>query len=148
MTPITGTYPFGSSLVPVVQEERSPRPIFVLGVYASAVHARWVACNGRVLVRALAVASEPAIFWDASDADTIVSRITVLAVKMKGTLDEVWTAQIAKGMKQQAVAVLRVELGRERRRGERRVLLPWVSAGSLRQLASVLRPRCSFGFAS
>ncbi len=75
--PITGTYPFGASLVPVEQAERSPRPLFVLGVYASAVHARWVACDGRVLVQALTVASEPVIFWDGSGADTIVSRITV-----------------------------------------------------------------------
>jgi hypothetical protein len=71
-TDVEGTCPFGSKLVSVVQADRSPKPIFVLDVYANAVHARWVATDGRVLVQALAVASEPAIFWNGSGADAIV----------------------------------------------------------------------------
>ncbi|XYI01458.1 hypothetical protein ACMHYB_17590 [Sorangium sp. So ce1128] len=75
----TGTYPFGSKLMPLTQEDRSPRRLFVLGVYASAVHARWLAPDGRLLVRALAVASEPVIFWDGSGAGEIIARIEVPA---------------------------------------------------------------------
>ena len=55
-----GTYPFGSPLHPVLQTDRTPRKVFVLGVYASAVHARWVSPEGKTLVTALAVASAAA----------------------------------------------------------------------------------------
>ncbi|WP_437622978.1 uracil-DNA glycosylase family protein [Sorangium sp. So ce1151] len=76
----TGTYPFGSKLRPLFQEDRSPKRLFVLGVYASAVHAKWIGLDGRVLVRALAVASEPVIFWDGSGADRVIARIDVPAL--------------------------------------------------------------------
>ena len=33
-------YPFGESVHRLVQEECSPKKVFVLGVYASAVHAK------------------------------------------------------------------------------------------------------------
>lgn len=33
-------YPFGEEVHKVVQQDRSPKKVFVLGVYASAVHAR------------------------------------------------------------------------------------------------------------
>ena len=75
----SGTYPFGSRLRQVVQQDRTPKQVFVLGVYASAVHARWTSADGRVLVRALAVASEPAIFWDGSGAAAIVSTTEAMA---------------------------------------------------------------------
>lgn len=74
---IGGTYPFGEPLQAVVQQDRKAKRIFILGVYASAVHARWLDANDRVLVRALAVASEAVIFWDGSSADEIVGRIKV-----------------------------------------------------------------------
>lgn len=74
---VSGTYPFGQPLHPVVQQDRAPKRTFVLGVYASAVHARWLDAAGKLLVRALAVASEPTIFWDGSDAARIIARITV-----------------------------------------------------------------------
>ncbi len=72
-------YPFGSKLKPVVQKDRSPKKVFVLGVYASAVHARWYGPDGKIRVRALAVASEPEIFWryDKAKAEEIISRIAV-----------------------------------------------------------------------
>ncbi len=54
-------FPFGQPVHPVVQQDRTFKRAFVLGVYASAVHAVWVSHRGRVLVRALAVASEPEI---------------------------------------------------------------------------------------
>ena len=34
-------YPFGEELKPVIQQDRTPKMVFVLGVYASAVHAKW-----------------------------------------------------------------------------------------------------------
>jgi hypothetical protein len=77
---ITGTYPFGSKLKPLVQLDRSPKRIFILGVYASAVHALWIGPDGRTLVRALAVASEPVIFWDGAGADEILRAVSVPAV--------------------------------------------------------------------
>ena len=70
-------FPFGSRLREVVQTDRTPKLVFVLGVYASAVHAQWRGPDGKVLIRALAVASEPEIFWDGSNAHEIISAITV-----------------------------------------------------------------------
>lgn len=34
-------YPFGEIVQPLVQKDRTAKQVFVLGVYASAVHARW-----------------------------------------------------------------------------------------------------------
>jgi uracil-DNA glycosylase len=76
---VHGVYPFGSQLRAVVQDDRSRKRIFVLGVYASAVHAKWIGPDGRVLIRALAVASEPVIFWDGHDAAKAVAAVNVPA---------------------------------------------------------------------
>lgn len=79
-------YPFGEELKPVVQQDRTPKKVFVLGVYASAVHARWK--NGsKVICNALAVASEPRIFWDGNpdEAKEIIGRIKI--PKELGTLE-------------------------------------------------------------
>ena len=48
-------FPFGQELHPLVQQDRSPKKVFVLGVYASAVHARWKK-DGQIICQALAVA--------------------------------------------------------------------------------------------
>lgn len=71
-------YPFGETVHPLVQQDRSPKKVFVLGVYASAVHAQWKK-NNKVICRALAVASEPRIFWDGNpqEASEIISRIHI-----------------------------------------------------------------------
>lgn len=71
-------YPFGEELKPVVQQDRTPKKVFVLGVYASAVHARWKKGN-EVKCHALAVASEPRIFWDGNveEAKDIIGRIKI-----------------------------------------------------------------------
>lgn len=71
------TFPFGNPIIPVRQECRGKRRVFVLGVYASAVHARWVSEDGQILIRALAVASEPSIFWRGSDVENIINSIPV-----------------------------------------------------------------------
>jgi len=68
-------FPFGQPVKDVVQKDRSPKKVFVLGVYASAVHAEWRDDKGKLLVLALAVASEPEIFWDGSGAEEIIKRI-------------------------------------------------------------------------
>lgn len=71
-------FPFGQELHQLVQEDKSPKKTFVLGVYASAVHARWK-CGNRVICQALAVASEPRIFWDGNEdeAREIIGKIKI-----------------------------------------------------------------------
>lgn len=79
-------FPFGQELHPLVQEDKSPKEIFVLGVYASAVHAKWKQGN-KTISQALAVASEPRIFWDGNkeEAWDIISKINI--PKEIGTLE-------------------------------------------------------------
>jgi len=72
-------FPFGEPVRRVEQTDRRPKRLFVLGVYASAVHARWVDLQGKTLVAALAVASEPYIFWRGDGAEDTISRIQVPA---------------------------------------------------------------------
>jgi len=71
-------FPFGQKVRRLIQQDRSPKDIFVLGVYASAVHAKWV-CDGKTVCQALAVASEPYIFWngDIGEASEIISHINI-----------------------------------------------------------------------
>lgn len=71
-------FPFGQELHPLVQRDRTPKKVFVLGVYASAVHAKWK-MDGKIVCRALAVASEPEIFWDGNEneAREIISQIKI-----------------------------------------------------------------------
>ena len=71
-------YPFGQVVHPLRQQDRTPKKIFVLGVYASAVHARWKR-NGKTECSALAVASEPRIFWDGNieEAKEIIRKISI-----------------------------------------------------------------------
>ena len=79
-------YPFGEEVHRLVQQDRNPKKVFVLGVYASAVHARWKKGN-EIICQALAVASEPRIFWDGNkeEAKEIISRIHI--PKELGTLE-------------------------------------------------------------
>jgi uracil-DNA glycosylase len=72
-----GTFPFGEPVQEVVQKDRTPKSVFVLGVYASAVHARWINADEKIVVNALAVASEPYIFWRGENAETIIQRIVI-----------------------------------------------------------------------
>jgi hypothetical protein len=77
-------FPFGQSLKKVQQVDRTKKKAFVLGVYASAVHARWIDKDGKQKVSALAVASEPCIFWTGENAEQIISSIAI--PKKLGTL--------------------------------------------------------------
>ena len=83
---MTYKYPFGDTVKRVVQQDRTPKKVFVLGVYASAVHARWKK-DGKTVCPALAVASEPRIFWDGNpeEAKEIISKIAI--PKEVGTLE-------------------------------------------------------------
>ncbi len=71
-------FPFGQKLTKVQQAETTPnKKVFVLGVYASAVHAKWIGKDGKVKVQALAVASEPEIFWTGEGVESIIAKIDV-----------------------------------------------------------------------
>ena len=72
-----GTFPFGQPVQKVIQADHAPKSVFVLGVYASTVHARWEGADSREIVKALAVASEPYIFWRGDGADEIIRQIDV-----------------------------------------------------------------------
>lgn len=63
----TRTFPFGQPIIPVRQpgDERNKK-VFILGVYASAVHVKWFGPDGKIRIKAMAVASEPEIFWNGS----------------------------------------------------------------------------------
>lgn len=71
------TFPFGMPIEPLVQADRAPKRVFLLGVYASAVHARWVSESDKTIINALGVASEPEIFWRGDGAAEIISGIPV-----------------------------------------------------------------------
>jgi hypothetical protein len=72
-----GTFPFGQPVQEVLQIDRTPKSIFVLGVYASAVHARWISFSEKTVVNALAVASEPYIFWRGENAESLIQKIAI-----------------------------------------------------------------------
>jgi hypothetical protein len=71
------TFPFGQKVSALKQIDTTRKSVFVLGVYASAVHAKWLNNRDSVLIGALAVASEPYIFWtgDSLEAQKIIARI-------------------------------------------------------------------------
>ena len=75
---MTYYFPFGLKLHPLVQEDKTPKKVFVSGVYASAVHARWKK-HAKIVCQALAVASEPRIFWDGNvdEARRIIESIKI-----------------------------------------------------------------------
>jgi hypothetical protein len=71
-------FPFGQKLSKVQQKDISgDKHVFVLGVYASAIHAKWIGADNKVKVRALAVASEPEIFWKGEDAEQKIKLIKI-----------------------------------------------------------------------
>jgi uracil-DNA glycosylase len=72
-------YPFGEKVKKVEQVDKSRKKYFVLGVYASAVHAKWIGSDNKIKVKALAVASEPEIFWKGNlkEAEQIISKIQI-----------------------------------------------------------------------
>lgn len=77
--PSLGTFPFGEPVKRIFQENRNPKKIFVLGIYSDAVHVRWISADGRPIVRALPVASEPEIYWrgDLKEVRDIIDKLEV-----------------------------------------------------------------------
>ncbi len=75
MTKSIGSFPSGQPIREVTQTDRSPKRVFVLGVYASAVHARWIGQDGKTRIAALAVASEPEIFWTGEGSERLITTI-------------------------------------------------------------------------
>lgn len=72
-----GVFPFGQPITTLRQAKRNPRRVFVLGVYASAVHARWIGVDGKTRINALAVASEPEIFWRGDGAADLIRQVEI-----------------------------------------------------------------------
>ena len=72
-----GVFPFGQPIDRLTQLNRGPRRVFVLGVYASAVHARWIGADRKTRIKALAVASEPEIFWTGHGTDELIRQVSI-----------------------------------------------------------------------
>lgn len=72
-------FPFGAPLLTLRQQPLNGTEVFVLGVYASAVHARWVNPDSSTRIAALAVASEPYIFWRGEEQEEIIRSIAIPA---------------------------------------------------------------------
>lgn len=72
-----GVFPFGHQVYNLEQIDQTPKQIFVFSVYSRAVHARWVGADGKKLVNAMAVASEPYIFWRGDQAASIINGIKI-----------------------------------------------------------------------
>jgi len=72
-------FPLGLEMLEVKQQDTSNKKVFVLGVYASAIHVKWLDENGKIFVKALAVASEPYIFWrgENKDVDSVIKKINL-----------------------------------------------------------------------
>ncbi len=76
MSESIGSFSSGQPIRIVTQKDRTPKRVFVLGVYASAVHARWIGQDGKTRIAALAVASEPEIFWTGEGSEQLIATIT------------------------------------------------------------------------
>lgn len=72
-------FPFGERAYESKQISKSPKEVFVLGSYTQAIYAKWLDPNGSLITNAIAVASEPHIFWDGYDSksEEIISRINI-----------------------------------------------------------------------
>jgi hypothetical protein len=72
-----GNFSFGVEIKQVKQNDRTQKKVFVLGKYASAVHGRFISNDTKNVrnINALAIASEPCIFWDGSNAENLVNQV-------------------------------------------------------------------------
>ena len=60
---VFGTFPFGKKVLKVSQTDRTPKPVFVLGVYSSAVFAQFNYYKTDTVIRNIPIDNEPEIFW-------------------------------------------------------------------------------------
>jgi hypothetical protein len=74
-----GTFPFGNPVLRVQQTDRIPKPVFILGVYSSAVFAQFKPANSKSTIKYLPIDNEPEIFWsgDEESAKKIISKIII-----------------------------------------------------------------------
>lgn len=74
-----GTFPFGEKVRRLIQKDQTPKKYFVIGSYASAVHATWRSAEDKIFSKALPVANEPEILWKGvpSESGEIIRRIKV-----------------------------------------------------------------------
>ena len=54
-------FSFGQPVQPVTWQHPGRKPVLIIGVYPSVMHARWVSADGQTTIRA--VANEPEPFW-------------------------------------------------------------------------------------
>lgn len=85
---MTYKFPFGCQYHPTLPQRPTEgnAAVFVVGVYASAIHAAWYGPDGRQLCQALAVAPEPWSFWDGDDAEDRVYEVTARVPPEAGRL--------------------------------------------------------------
>ena len=86
---MTYYYPFGQILHPLIQQDRSPKQVFVLGVYASAVHARWKKYG----LNEVTIPKRPNIFCDENRAEEITKEILESEARMLVLLGDIPIAQ-------------------------------------------------------
>ena len=74
-------FPFGKQLKRVQQTgtTRSGKKVFVLGIYADVVNARWIDTRGKEIVPAIPVASEPEIYWTGTGAEKTIADLSIPA---------------------------------------------------------------------
>ncbi len=70
-------FPFGEPIVKIIHPGRAQKRVFLLGYYASSVHAKWISKDNQVLVKDLPVASEPGLFWTGDECESIISRVKI-----------------------------------------------------------------------
>jgi hypothetical protein len=79
-------FPFGTPIQAVTWQHPGPKPVMIIGVYPSAVHARWVDVDGRTRIRAVAVANEPEPFWTGQDAENRIATVAATVPTVVGRL--------------------------------------------------------------
>ncbi len=74
-----GKFPFGAEIKRIEQKDKSPKRFFVIGSYASAVHAEWKSGEGKIITKSLPVENEPEILWTGppSETSSIIAQISV-----------------------------------------------------------------------
>jgi hypothetical protein len=79
-------YPFGQPVGPVSWRQPGPKPALIIGVYPSAVHARWIGPDGTG-IRALAVADEPEPFWTGHSAEPKIATVAATVPAEAGRIE-------------------------------------------------------------
>ena len=66
-------FPFGQPVLPRPPSAASPRPVFILGAYPSALHVAWKPLGAGRPIRAVAVENEPEPFWDGENEEAHIA---------------------------------------------------------------------------